>query len=103
MTAYVYTPERLKHEIDRLVEERGITHFVLSSGKHGTAHAPSTKVPMYRIPISMPEIFDTTNLSRAMQGFYMLGITDKNHLSEEAQDAIRGVEPQCEPKRGCEE
>ena len=93
MTAYVLTPERLKQEIDHLVEKRGIKLFVIETGKRGTAFAPSKKVDVYRIPCTLPEIFkDRSNLGAALKGMYLLGIENPEMLNEEATNAIKEAE-----------
>ena len=94
MTVYLYTPERLKQEIDRLVETRGIKIFVLSSDLHGKASAPSRAIPAYRIPCAIPEeaIKKGIGIAPVMQGFFMLTLKDDALLSEEAKAAIRDKE-----------
>jgi hypothetical protein len=84
---YIYTPETLKKEIDKLVKDRGFKFFLLSSELHGTAFAPSKKVPAYRIPVAVPNIFvpNKFGLGGVMKGFYMLGLTDPAVLDEESQ------------------
>jgi hypothetical protein len=84
---YIYTPETLKNEIDKLAKDKGFKFFLLSSELHGTAFAPSKKVPSYRIPVAVPNVFTENKfgLGGAMKGFYMLGITDPAVFDEEAQ------------------
>ena len=91
MTVYLYTPEKLKQEIDLLVKSGGIKIFVLSSDLHGRASAPSKAIPLYRIPCAIPEeaIKKGTGIAPVMQGFFMLTLKDDSLLSEEAKAAIQ--------------
>jgi hypothetical protein len=87
MTAYLYTPEQFKEEIDLLVKVKGFKFFVISSNLSGTAYAPSQKNPCYRIPAAIPDVFadGKMNLSKATMGFYFIGVPDIDVLNEEAR------------------
>ena len=94
MTVYLYTPEKLKQEIDLLAKTRRIKIFVLSSDLHGKASAPSRTIPLYRIPCAIPKeaIKEGTGIAPVMQGFFMLTLKDDTILSEEAKAAIQDKE-----------
>lgn len=85
MAVYLMTPETLKKEIDLLVKKRGYKFFIISSEKNGTAHAPSKKVPLFRIPAAIPDPFkESRGIGAMMDGFYFVGFTDESVLNEES-------------------
>jgi hypothetical protein len=88
VASQVITPENLKKTIDEMVEKEGVKAFCLSTDKHGTALAPSKKIPLYRIPVAFAEkFFAKSNLSKAMGGMYLVPISDLSIFSDDAKDA----------------
>lgn len=90
MTLWVVTPEVLKDWVDSRVEKYGVKAFVLSDEKDGTAHAPSKKVNLYRIPCAVyGDAFNDVNLGRVLNGSRLvLPITDLSWLSQESRDHL---------------
>lgn len=88
------TPETLKKEIDLLVEKKGYKFFIISSMKHGTAYAPSKSVPLYRIPVAIPNPFsEDRGIGVMMNGFHFVGFTDESILNKESlEEYYKAVE-----------
>jgi hypothetical protein len=84
---YIFTPETLKAEIDKLAKDKGFKFFLISSEKDGNAYVASKKNPNFRIPVALPsEIFveGGMDLSKATQGFYFIGFTDESILTADS-------------------
>jgi hypothetical protein len=87
VTTQIITAENLKKTIDALVKE-GAQAFVLSTDKHGDAHAPSKKVNLYRIPCAVDgEVFEKSNLSAIFYGLYIVPVKNIGDFSELAKTA----------------
>jgi len=104
MTVYIFTPEVLKDQIDKLAKDKGFKFFIMSSEKDGTALAPSKKKQFYRLPIMMPDDYveGKMNLNMMLRGHYLIGMTDPSVLNEEAfkeyEKAVEREKELCQKK-----
>lgn len=66
MTTYVFTIDRFIEYLQRTKED-GFSHVVLGFGLHGSAYAPTKKVPFYRVPTTIhKEAFKTDMLANVV-------------------------------------
>lgn len=83
---FILTPDAFKDFIDDAVKNHGAKAFVISTARHGTAHAPSSKVNLYRIPSAVHGgIYRDNNLPRVLSHSLLVLTVDNLRSTESHQ------------------